>query len=206
LAKQARLTKRNPTKRRNRAAATAKPKKTNLAKTKLAKKKREDHRGSTKKKKKAVTTHQFIADFTTLCECKNAKLECKYETPGTPPEWSAVKVVGIHDGDVKLLYTGCGSTEELKKSDFEPAIFRVPTLPKPKKTTLAKKMRQDQVAKRTTTLQTRIGQRTDKVAAATLGTVAEQMATQKQIIDLARMQLRTLEQQQLEQNGSVVKK
>ena len=76
-----------------------------------------------------------------------------------------------------MLYTGCGSTEELKKSDFEPAIFRVPTLPKPKKTTLAKKKRQDQVAQRTTTLQTRTGKRTDKAAAATLGTVAEQVYT-----------------------------
>ena len=158
-----------------------------------------------RKKKKAVTTHQFIEDFTTLCECKNAKLECKYETPGTPPEWYAAKVVEIHDGDVKLLYTGCGSTEELKESDFEPAIFRVPTLPKPKKTKLAKKKRQDQVPKQRTTLQTRTCKRTDKAAAATLGTVAEQIATQKRIIDLAHMQLRTLEQQQLEQNGPVLK-
>ena len=40
-------------------------------------------------------------------------LECEYET-----QWYVVKVVRIHDGEVKLLYTADDSTEELKESDF----------------------------------------------------------------------------------------
>ena len=92
-------------------------------------------------------------------------LECEYEIPGTPPEWYAVQVVEIHDCEVKLLYTSDGSTEELKESDFDPASFRIPTLPQPKKTKLTKKKREDQAAKQRTTLQTRTGKRTDKAAA-----------------------------------------
>ena len=70
-------------------------------------------------------------------------LECEYDIPGTPPEWYAVQVVEIHDCEVKLLYTSDGSTEELKESDFDPASFRIPTLPQPKETKLAKKKRED---------------------------------------------------------------